>query len=404
MESRFSVRAKCGMLIVESFDKRMVLMKKVILIPDSFKGTMSSREICGILKEQVQAVWPQAQVLSVPVADGGEGSVDAFLSALGGERVKIRVKGPYFEEIDSFYGILPDGTAVIEMAAAAGLPLVGERKNPEETTTYGVGQLMADALERGCRKIILGLGGSATNDGGCGAAAALGIRFLDEKGECFIPVGGTLRKIASVDGSGLRKEAKEAEFTVMCDIDNPLCGEKGAAAVFAPQKGADEEMVRRLDEGLLHLAQQIRRDLSRDILQLPGAGAAGGMGGGMAAFLDGRLQMGIETVLDAADFDRLAADADLVITGEGRLDSQSLGGKAVVGVAKRAKKLGVPVIVLAGDVGDGIEPVYALGVTAVFSINRVAKPFAEMKKRAKDDLAQTAADVFRLIRTMKCKE
>ena len=404
MESRFSVRAKCGMLIVESFDKRMVLMKKVILIPDSFKGTMSSREICGILKEQVLAVWPQTQVLSVPVADGGEGSVDAFLSALGGERVKIRVKGPYFEEIDSFYGILPDGTAVIEMAAAAGLPLVGERKNPEETTTYGVGQLMADALERGFRKIILGLGGSATNDGGCGAAAALGIRFLDEKGKCFIPVGGTLGKIASVDGSGLRKEAKEAEITVMCDIDNPLCGEKGAAAVFAPQKGADEEMVRRLDEGLLHLAQQIRRDLDRDILQLPGAGAAGGMGGGMAAFLDGRLQMGIETVLDAADFGRLAADADLVITGEGRLDSQSLGGKAVVGVAKRAKKLGVPVVVLTGDVGDGIEPVYALGVTAVFSINRVAKPFAEMKKRAKDDLAQTAADVFRLIRAMKCRE
>ena len=375
-------------------------MKKVVLVPDSFKGTMSSCEISRIVKEQILRFWPDAAVIAIPVADGGEGSVDAFLSAVGGKKVDLQVKGPYFEEIESFYGVLPDGTAVIEMAAAAGLSLANGRLDPERTTTFGVGQLMAHALDGGCRKIILALGGSCTNDGGCGAAAALGVRFLDQTGELFVPTGKTLQNICTIDLADLHPQIKRADVTLMCDINNPLCGERGAAAVFAPQKGADGAMVCRLDEGLAHLAKTVRQELGADILTLPGAGAAGGMGGGMAAFLGARMQMGIETVFDLCDFEKAGADADLVITGEGRLDSQSLGGKVVVGVAKRAKKLGVPVIALVGDVGDGIESVYETGLDGVFSINRVAVPFAQAKERAPQDLADTAADLCRFLKRM----
>ena len=274
-------------------------MKKVILIPDSFKGTMSSAEICTVMAQAVQEYYPDAQVHSVPVADGGEGSVDSFLQAVGGEKVSVPVKGPYFEEVPAFYGMLPDGVAVIEMAAAAGLPLVGERLHAEQTTTYGVGELMAHALERGCKRLVVGLGGSATNDGGCGAAAALGAVFRNAAGEAFVPVGATLAEVAEIDLSGLHPALASAELVTMCDIDNPLCGPLGAAHVFAPQKGADPAMVELLDAGLAHLADVVERCTGRDIRQLHGAGAAGGMGGGMVAFFGSTLQMGIETVLDS---------------------------------------------------------------------------------------------------------
>lgn len=260
-------------------------MKKVILIPDSFKGTMSSAEICTVMAQAVQEYYPDAQVHSVPVADGGEGSVDSFLQAVGGEKVSVPVKGPYFEEVPAFYGMLPDGVAVIEMAAAAGLPLVGERLHAEQTTTYGVGELMAHALERGCKRLVVGLGGSATNDGGCGAAAALGAVFRNAAGEAFVPVGATLAEVAEIDLSGLHPALASAELVTMCDIDNPLCGPLGAAHVFAPQKGADPAMVELLDAGLAHLADVVERCTGRDIRQLHGAGAAGGMGGGMVAFV-----------------------------------------------------------------------------------------------------------------------
>lgn len=375
-------------------------MKKVILIPDSFKGTMSSAEICTVMAQAVQEYYPDAQVHSVPVADGGEGSVDSFLQAVGGEKVSVTVKGPYFEEVPAFYGMLPDGVAVIEMAAAAGLPLVGERLHAEQTTTYGVGELMAHALERGCKRLVVGLGGSATNDGGCGAAAALGAVFRNAAGEAFVPVGATLAEVAEIDLSGLHPALASAELVTMCDIDNPLCGPLGAAHVFAPQKGADPAMVELLDAGLAHLADVVERCTGRDIRQLHGAGAAGGMGGGMVAFFGSTLQMGIETVLDTVGFDKLLEGADMVFSGEGKLDAQSLLGKVVIGVARRAKRAGVPLVAVVGDIGDNIEAAYDMGVSAVFSINRVAVPFREAKPRSKSDLALTMDNLMCFCRRM----
>ncbi len=376
-------------------------MKHIIVIPDSFKGTLSSSYFCRVAEEVIHAHFPACRVSALPVADGGEGSVDAFLDACGGKKVTLSVSGPYGEKTESFYGVLADGTAVVEMAAAAGLPMVGEKKNPAKTTTYGVGELIAHAVKNGAKKVILGLGGSATNDGGCGAAAALGAVFYNGRGESFVPVGETLKDVVSVDTGALKELLRGVEMIAMCDIDNPLCGPRGAAAVFGPQKGADDQMVKQLDEGLSHLAQTVKKDLGKDILTLSGAGAAGGMGGGAAAFLDARLVMGIEAVLDTVGFDELAKDADLVISGEGKLDSQSLRGKVVIGVAKRAKKRGVPLIAVVGDVGDGVEKAYEMGVSAVFSINRVAVDFSRAKLRSKEDLRATLEDIFRFAAAMK---
>lgn len=376
-------------------------LKKVILVPDSFKGTLTSSQICGIMARAVRRFYPDAEVVSVPVADGGEGSVDAFLQAVGGEKRRCPVQGPYGERTDGFYGLLPDGTAVVEMAAAAGLPLVGGARNAERTTTYGVGQLMAAALDAGCKKLVVGLGGSATNDGGCGAAAALGAVFLDKAGSPFVPVGRTLPQVERIDLQKLHPRLKEVPLIAMCDVDTPLCGPTGAAAVFGPQKGADAAMVDRLDAGLRHFADVVLRDTGKAILDLPGAGAAGGMGGGMAALLGAQMQMGIETVLDTVGFDAMLEGAGLVLTGEGKLDTQSLRGKVVLGVARRAQKAGVPVVAVVGDIGDHIEEVYDRGVTGVFSINRVALPYEAMKSRAADDLRLTVENLLRFCRTCR---
>lgn len=373
-------------------------MKKLILVPDSFKGTLSSLEICSVMEQCIHEHDPSAQVVAIPVADGGEGSVDAFLAAMGGEKISVPSKGPYMEDITSFYGLVDNGrTAVIEMAACAGLPLAGGRLEPDKATTYGVGLLMADAAKRGCKRIIIGLGGSATNDLGTGAAAAAGIRFLDSSGTAFVPTGGTLSKIEHIDCSDLLPELREAEIITMCDIDNPLYGETGAAFVFAPQKGADDRMTVFLDEQLRAAAETIRRELNSDVSNLPGAGAAGGMGGGMAAFFRSHLQMGIETVLDTVRFEELLQGADMVFSGEGKIDAQSLRGKVVIGVARRAKKAGVPLVAVVGDIADDIESVYEQGVSAVFSINRVAVPFSIAKTRSRRDLRDTFDNILRLM-------
>lgn len=377
-------------------------MRKYVVIPDSYKGCLSSGEICGIIAREIRRRDPEARVCALPVADGGEGTVDAFLGALDGEKVAVLCRDPYGRPLTAHYGLFPDGkTAVIEMAAAAGLPLVGEDRRVADTTTYGVGQLIAHALKRGAERIILGLGGSATNDGGCGAAAALGVEFLDAEGKAFVPVGGTLCRIAHIRTDGLLPALRQAEVIAMCDIDNPLCGESGAAAVFAPQKGADAATVRMLDEGLAHLAAVIEMDLDRSLLTLPGGGAAGGFGAGSVAFLGARLQMGIEAVLDLTDFDRLAADAYLVITGEGRLDSQSLRGKVVVGVARRARALGVPVVALVGSSETDIAAAYDAGVTAVFPINPAPTTLSEALAHARTHLAFTAENVLRFARCLE---
>lgn len=374
-------------------------MKKILLIPDSFKGTMSSAEICEIMAETLHRYFPTADVRAIPVADGGEGTVDAFLTAMGGEKVFLSVTGPLGAPVDAFYGRIGN-TAIIEMAAAAGLPLIPGQLDPEGATTYGVGELIRHALSAGAKRLVVGLGGSATTDGGCGAAAALGVRFYNTRGESFIPVGRTLKDIARIDLSGRDIALTTAEVVTMCDISNPLTGPQGAAFVFSPQKGADNAAVQRLDAGLAHLAQVVRTQLLREIETMPGAGAAGGMGGGMAAFLDSRLDMGIETVLDTVCFDDLLQDTSLVFTGEGKLDSQSLGGKVVIGVARRAKAKNVPVLAIVGDIGDPIEDAYAQGITGIFSINRVAVPYAQAKPRAKEDLRRTMDNLCRFLQAL----
>ena len=378
-------------------------MKKIILAPDSFKGTMTSAEVCGELAAAIRGIYPEAEIISLPVADGGEGSVDSFLAAVGGEKVPVHCTGPNGQRVAAGYGLLPDGTAVVEMAAAAGFSLADPR-NPEETTTFGVGELLRHAAGRGAEKIVMCLGGSATNDGGCGAAAACGVRFYDGRGDAFIPVGGTLKDIARMDASGLDRTLASLPVVTMCDIDNPLCGKAGAAAVFGPQKGADQAMVRRLDAGLAHLADVVERDCGSAVRDLPGAGAAGGMGAGMAAFFKSRLQMGIETVLDTVGFEEKLSGADLVFTGEGRLDGQSRRGKVAAGVARRAGARGVPVIAIVGDIGEGAETIYELGVTAVFSINRVAVPYGQARLRSRRDLRATAEDVLRLYRSLEIQK
>lgn len=373
-------------------------MEKILLVPDSFKGTLSSRQVCQVMAGQLRRFFPQAQVKSIPVADGGEGSVEAFLAAAGGERRTRTVTGPFGEPVEAFYGILGDGrTAVIEMAACAGLPLAEGRLNPERATTYGVGELLLAAKEAGCTKAILGLGGSCTNDGGVGAAAALGAKFTRADGAAFIPTGGTLGEIAALDVSPVAQALQGMELTAMCDIDNPLYGEAGAAAVFAPQKGADAAMVARLDAGLRHLGRVAARCLGRDFSHLPGAGAAGGLGFGMAAFCGAQLRMGIDAVLDAVGFDSLLPGTDMVFTGEGKIDSQSARGKVVSGVAARCRKAGVPVVAVVGQIGQGFEEMYQQGLTAVFSINRAAQPFAESRFHAGENLALTMENIARLL-------
>ena len=373
-------------------------MEKILLVPDSFKGTLSSRQVCQVMAGQLRRFFPQAQVKSIPVADGGEGSVEAFLAAAGGERRTRTVTGPFGEPVEAFYGILGDGrTAVIEMAACAGLPLAEGRLNPERATTYGVGELLLAAKEAGCTKAILGLGGSCTNDGGAGAAVALGAKFTRADGAAFVPTGGTLGEIAALDVSPVAQALQGMELTAMCDIDNPLYGEAGAAAVFAPQKGADAAMVARLDAGLRHLGQVAARCLGRDFSHLPGAGAAGGLGFGMAAFCGAQLRMGIDAVLDAVGFDSLLPGTDVVFTGEGKIDSQSARGKVVSGVAARCRKAGVPVVAVVGQIGQGFEEMYQQGLTAVFSINRAAQPFAESRFHAGENLVLTMENIARLL-------
>ena len=373
-------------------------MKQILLVPDSFKGTLSSNQVCKLMEAQLTRFFPEAHIDSLPVADGGEGSVDAFLTAAGGRKVTKTVTGPFGEPVESFYGILPDGcTAVIEMAACAGLPLAEGHLDPEKATTFGVGELILAAKEAGCTKIILGLGGSCTNDGGAGAASALGAVFTKEDGSEFVPTGGTLKDIAALDCLPLQKTLEGVELTVMCDIDNPLFGESGAAYVFAPQKGADVAMVRRLDDGLRHLGEVAACCLGKDFSQLPGAGAAGGLGFGMAAFCGAKLKMGIDVVLETLGFEEKLQSADLVFTGEGRIDFQSARGKVVCGVAARAKQAGVPVIALVGEIGPGFEPLYDRGLTAVFSINRAAQPFSESRYHAEENLSLTMENIARML-------
>ncbi len=374
-------------------------MQNFILVPDSFKGTLSAIEVCNIMKSSIKNLYKDANIISVPVADGGEGTVDAFLYALGGEKKSVWVSDAFNEQkILAHYAMLKDNIAVIEMAACAGLPLVKNRLEPDKTTTFGVGELIIDAINSGAKKIILGLGGSATNDGGCGMAAALGVKFKDEQDQKFIPTGGTLSKIYKIDMNNIYPKIKDIEFISMCDVDNPLCGRLGASAVFAPQKGADEDMVKLLDEGLAHLAKIIKRDLHIEVKDIKGAGAAGGLGAGSIAFLQSKLTKGIDVVLDTINFDELVSKADIVFTGEGKFDSQSLHGKVVMGVANRSQKYKTPVIVVTGAIGENIQEAYNKGITAIFSINKEPMEFSKSALKSKENMILTMENILRLLK------
>ncbi|WP_018999803.1 MULTISPECIES: glycerate kinase [Megamonas] len=374
-------------------------MQNFILVPDSFKGTLSAIEVCNIMKSSIKNLYKDANIISVPVADGGEGTVDAFLYALGGEKKSVWVSDAFNEQkILAHYAMLKDNIAVIEMAACAGLPLVKNRLEPDKTTTFGVGELIIDAINSGAKKIILGLGGSATNDGGCGMAAALGVKFKDEQDQEFIPTGGTLSQIYKIDMNNIYSKIKDVEFISMCDVDNPLCGRLGASAVFAPQKGADEDMVKLLDEGLAHLAKIIKRDLHIEVKDIKGAGAAGGLGAGSIAFLQSKLTKGIDVILDTINFDELVSKADIVFTGEGKFDSQSLHGKVVMGVANRSQKYKTPVIVVTGAIGENIQEAYNKGITAIFSINKEPMEFSKSALKSKENMILTMENILRLLK------
>lgn len=373
-------------------------MKKFILIPDSFKGTLSSSTICSIMSKKILERFADAKVVSIPVADGGEGSVDCFLTALGGEKVFKTCKGPYMEDMQGFYGLIDGGnTAVIEMAAVAGLPLVENNKNPLKTTTFGVGELMIDAVKRGVKKIILGLGGSCTNDFACGLAAACGVRFYDVKGQEFVPTGGTLKDVCSIDITKKSKLLDGIEITAMCDIDNPPFGQRGAARVFAPQKGANQDQVELLDDGVKHICALVKNSLGLDLDNLKGGGAAGAMGAGMVVFLNATLKMGIDTVLDTVGFDEVVKDADYVFTGEGKIDGQSLGGKVVIGVSKRAKLHATPVIAVVGGVEGDMSGAYERGVSAIFTINKLPQDFSISRYNSEDNLAFAMENILRIL-------
>jgi len=378
---------------------------RFVIAPDSFKGSASAKDVAQAIAEGLKVSLPDAEFDLVPMADGGEGTVEALVAATGGEIVRERVTGPLGEPVDAFFGILGDGeTAVIEMAAAAGLHLVPpERRNPLVTTTYGVGELIKAALDRGCRRVIVGIGGSATNDGGAGMAQALGAKLLDERGNEIGFGGGELGKLARVDISGLDSRLREAEILVACDVTNPLTGPNGASAVYGPQKGATPEMVKLLDENLRRYAEIVRRDLGVDVEHVPGAGAAGGLGAGLMAFCQAKLMKGVELVIRAVRLDERVQKADLVVTGEGKLDFQTGFGKVPFGVAQVAKRHGKPVIAIAGQLGEGSENCRNWGIDACFSILNRPMSEREAMENALTLLKRTAEELGWLLKVLTKK-
>lgn len=344
-----------------------------VIAPDSFKGSLTSKNICEIVEHALLERFHGAPTIyQVPIADGGEGTVEALVLATGGKKQAVWVTGPVFDKTMAAYGLLGDGkTAVLEMASASGLPLVPAwKRDPFSTTTYGTGELISDALNRGCTEFIMGIGGSATSDGGAGMLQALGVKLLDKNG-MDIPSGANgLLQLESIDITGMDPRLKQAQFRVACDVSNPLCGENGAAYIFGPQKGAKEKDLPVLDEALRNFARVIQRDLGRDVKDLPGAGAAGGMGAGLMAFFNARLMHGFEIVNDVVSFERLVAEVkpDVIITGEGQMNYQSVLGKVPVEVAKVGKKYGARVIAVVGSKGEGYEKAMEMGVDAVYEL------------------------------------
>jgi len=344
---------------------------KIVVAPDSFKGSLTAVEVSDAIEQGVREIFPEAEIVKIPMADGGDGTVQCLVNATGGEILKEKVTGPLGDEVLASYGILGDKkTAVIEMAEASGLTLVPENKrNPLITTTYGTGQLIKSALDQGCRKMIIGIGGSATNDRGAGMVQALGVKLLDREGKEIGFGGGELKKVFRIDTKYLDNRLSETKVLIASDVSNPLCGPKGAARIYGPQKGATPEVIKELDESLAYFAEIIKRDLNKDIKDIPGAGAAGGLGASLIAFLDAELRPGIEIMIEIVKLEQAIKDADLVITGEGKIDSQTIYGKAPIGVAKIAKRYNIPVIAVAAIIGDDADIVHQYGISSLISVS-----------------------------------
>ncbi len=368
---------------------------KIVIAPDSYKESLSALDVATAIETGFREIYPHAEYVKVPVADGGEGTVEAMVAATQGHIVQVSVTGPLGEPVEAFYGLSGDmRCAYIEMAAASGLESVPPtRRNPLLTTSWGTGELIRHALDAGVSQIIIGIGGSATNDGGAGMAQALGAKLLTAGQQQIAPGGGALETLARIDLSELDPRLADCRIDVACDVTNPLTGPQGASAVFGPQKGATAVMIERLDHGLQHFAQTIARDLDIDVLSLEGGGAAGGMGAALYAFCGANLRPGIEIVTDALGLAELVADADLVITGEGRIDSQTIHGKVPVGVAKVAKRFNVPVIGIAGSLTADVGVVHQHGLDAVFSVLYTVCTLEEALANAAANVRMTARNV-----------
>ena len=374
---------------------------KVVIAIDSLKGSLSSMEAGTAIKDGILAAKPDAEVIVKPLADGGEGTTDALIAGMNGERIDLTVTGPMHTPVDAYYGYLKDtNTAVMEMASAAGITLVPDsEKNPLLATSYGVGEMINDAIQRGCRNFIIGIGGSVTNDGGIGMLKALGVRFLDENGEDAGEGGQALAKVARIDVSGMNPLLKECHIQVACDVNNPLCGENGSTYVYGPQKGVTEDMKKTLDEAMAHFARVTSETLENDYMNTPGAGAAGGLGYAFLAYTGAALTPGIELILDAVGLEEELSGADVVVTGEGRLDFQTAMGKAPVGVARLAKKYNAKVIAFAGSVTKEATACNKEGIDAFFPILRSVCTLAEAMDpvAARNNMTATVEQVFRLL-------
>jgi glycerate kinase len=369
-------------------------VKKIIVATDSFKGSLSAPEACGIIAEQAELVFPQAEILQLPIADGGEGLVQVMLQNLDGQLRTLSVQDPLGRPIGAAYALLDSGAAIIEMAAAAGLPLLQKNEHdPMKTSTLGVGELILDAIRSGADPIFVGLGGSATVDGGTGAASVLGIRFLDQWGGA-VNSGGELREIVRVDLSGLRELNYSGKLVFLTDVNNPLCGPNGAALIFGPQKGATPEQAVELDQGMEQLANLVEQESGLELRNLPGMGAAGGFALPFVAFMGAEIRSGIDFVLDLLKFDEKLVGTDLVITGEGRTDAQSAMGKAISAVTRRARATGVRVAVISGALGEGAEKLLELGVRDLVQATPIGQPLEEAMSHAAENLAKAAYEYF----------
>ena len=375
---------------------------KIVIASDSYKGSCTTVEVADAIEKGVRRVYPDADVVKIPVADGGEGTVDALVLGTGGQYCEVEVMGPLGQKVMAKYGLIKNNVAVIEMAAASGLTLVEPaERNPLVATTFGTGQLIKAALDQGCKKILVGIGGSATNDGGAGMAKALGVSLKDNKGQEIGFGGGQLNQLEQIDLSNRDARIKDTEIIVLSDVTNPLCGPTGASYIYGPQKGATPDQVEQLDDCLTHYGQMIKEQLGKDVLQVPGAGAAGGLGAGLLAFCDAQMTPGIKQVLDMGDIDTHLQGADLVITGEGRIDGQTVNGKVPVGVAARAAKHNVPVLAIVGSVGAGASDVYSHGVAAIMDIIDRPMTLEEAIYGAPQLVEQAAENALRLVKAFK---